>query len=148
MKERRFFSLLEPSDHLRREPNSSPLASGYQYSSSRRHEYLCYRSQDCVKFCLALNSCHSQTRRAAWTNVSTLPSSFNLQICHGRGKDIFLYSKMSRLVLEQTPSPLLRGYRGYFPGVKQEGREDSNSYPSRLRMCGGMTLLPLYDFKT
>jgi hypothetical protein len=106
---------------------------------------VCYRRQDCVKFCLALNSCQSKAQRAVWIsghNVSTVPFS-NLQICRDRGKDVFLYSKTSRFAMKQI-QPYIQWVPRSFLGVKQPGREDGKSYPSRSRMCEGIFLICLY----
>jgi hypothetical protein len=59
------------------------------------------------------------------------------------GGKIFFCTPKRQDWLWSKYSLLLSGYRGYFLGVKQPGRENVNSYPSRLRMCGGTPLLPL-----
>jgi len=63
------------------------------------------------------------------------------------GGKIFVSTPKRQYWLWSKPSLLLSRYRGSFPGVKQPGREDGNSYPSRSRMCKGRPLLPLFDFK-
>jgi hypothetical protein len=78
-------------------------------------------------------------------NVSTIPPSIHLQICHGRGK-IFLFIPKHQDWLWDQSSLLFNGYRGSIPGVKQPGNKVNNYYPSKLRMSGDIPLLPLYAF--
>jgi len=62
------------------------------------------------------------------------------------GGKIFVSTPKRQDWVRSKLSLLLSRYQGSFLGLKQPGREDGNSCPSRSRMCEGRPLLPLFDF--